>query len=99
MTRRAGACLRCCLVVFAVISALGVCGPALYWKLKKGMVLSDSKLSCPPCVCNCPPPLSLLKLAPDWLLPYWVAAVLGNFDPELHLLWLLLLGSEMATGF
>ncbi|PKI34669.1 uncharacterized protein LOC116195600 [Punica granatum] len=81
MTRRAGACLRCCLVVFAVISALGVCGPALYWKLKKGMVLSDSKLSCPPCVCNCPPPLSLLKLAPG--LANLSVTDCGSNDPDL----------------
>jgi len=51
-------------VVFAVISALGVCGPALYWKFKKGIRLGSSKASCPPCICDCPPPLSLLKIAP-----------------------------------
>ncbi|KAJ4826055.1 hypothetical protein Tsubulata_048118 [Turnera subulata] len=65
MSRRSGACLRCCLVIFAVVSALAVCGPALYWRFKKTIRFSDSKSSsCPPCVCDCPPPLSLLKIAP-----------------------------------
>ncbi|XP_028754045.1 uncharacterized protein LOC114713537 isoform X2 [Neltuma alba] len=64
MSRRSGACLRCCLVVFAVASALAVCGPALYWRFKNTINLHNSKLSCPPCVCDCPPPLSLLQIAP-----------------------------------
>ncbi|KAB1199669.1 hypothetical protein CJ030_MR0G018460 [Morella rubra] len=73
MTRRSGACLRCCLVVFAVVSALGVCGPALYWRFKKGIKLRGTTASCPPCICDCPPPLSLLKIAPDC----------GSNDPDL----------------
>ncbi|KVH93707.1 Protein of unknown function DUF1068 [Cynara cardunculus var. scolymus] len=65
MSRRSGSCLRCCLVIFAVISALCVSGPALYWRLKKGFNLKGgSSISCTPCICDCPPPLSLLKLAP-----------------------------------
>ncbi|KAI4379341.1 hypothetical protein MLD38_005655 [Melastoma candidum] len=66
MSRRSGTCLRLCLVIFAIVSALGVCGPAIYWKFKKDMKLegySKSK-SCPPCICDCPPPLSLLKISP-----------------------------------
>uniref|UniRef100_A0A1D1ZBM2 Apoptosis inhibitor 5 n=1 Tax=Anthurium amnicola TaxID=1678845 RepID=A0A1D1ZBM2_9ARAE len=65
-SRRSGACVRCCLVVFAVASALFVSGPALYWKLKRGFGYngSNSPSSCPPCVCDCPPPLSLQKIAP-----------------------------------
>lgn len=65
--RRSGSSwLRCCLVTFAIISALCVSGPAIYWRLKKGLNLnSNSSISsCNPCVCDCPPPLSLLKLAP-----------------------------------
>ncbi|XP_047322490.1 uncharacterized protein LOC124926331 isoform X2 [Impatiens glandulifera] len=66
MTRRSGACLRCCLVVFAVVSALCVSGPALYWKFNKTMKLgAAASPSCSPCICDCPPPLSLLKIAPD----------------------------------
>lgn len=66
MSRRSGTCLRSCLVIFAVASALIVCGPALYWKFKTK--LSDPKSSsCAPCVCDCPPPLSLLKIAPGTL--------------------------------
>ncbi|XVF48452.1 hypothetical protein PTKIN_Ptkin03bG0191000 [Pterospermum kingtungense] len=64
MSRRSGTCLRSCLVIFAIVSALGVCGPALYWRVKKTLRLGDSKSSCPPCICDCPPPLSLLKIAP-----------------------------------
>ncbi|KAK4769624.1 hypothetical protein SAY86_027774 [Trapa natans] len=81
MSRRSGTCLRCCLVVFAVVSALGVCGPALYWKIKKGINLSDSKLSCPPCVCDCPPPLSLLKISPG--LANLSITDCGSNDPDL----------------
>lgn len=87
MTRRTGACLRCCLVVFAVVSALGVCGPALYWKLKKGITLaataddSDNHLSCPPCACDCPPPLSLLNIAPG--LANLSVTDCGSNDPDL----------------
>ncbi|XVE97500.1 hypothetical protein REPUB_Repub03eG0024900 [Reevesia pubescens] len=73
MSRRSGSCLRLCLVIFAVVSALGVCGPALYWRFKKALRLADSKSSCPPCICDCPPPLSLLKIAPDC----------GSNDPDL----------------
>lgn len=51
-------------MIFAVVSALAVCGPALFWRFKKGIRLGDAKSSCPPCVCDCPPPLSLLKIAP-----------------------------------
>ena len=51
-------------MVFAVVSALGVCWPALYWLFKKNIKLGDSKISCPSCNCDCPPPLSLLKIAP-----------------------------------
>ena len=72
MSRRSGTCLRLCLVIFAVVSALGVCGPALYWRFKKTLRLGDSKSSCPPCICDCPPPLSLLKIAPGITpLLYW----------------------------
>ncbi|CAK9168823.1 unnamed protein product [Ilex paraguariensis] len=73
MSRRSGTCLRCCLVVFAVVSALCVSGPALYWKFKKGLRLRATSLSCSPCICDCPPPLSLLKIAPDC----------GKDDPDL----------------
>lgn len=65
MSRRYGTCVRCCLVVFAIVSALAVCGPAIYWRFKKTLSLADPKSSsCPPCICDCPPPLSLLKIAP-----------------------------------
>jgi len=67
-----GGWLRGCLVVFAVVSALGVCGPALYWRFKNAISLRNShnKFSCPPCLCNCPPPLSLFQLAPgSYLFP------------------------------
>ncbi|GAA0161474.1 hypothetical protein LIER_39234 [Lithospermum erythrorhizon] len=59
MSRRSKNCLRCCLVVFAVISALCVSGPVLYWKFKKGLLLKTTSASCSPCVCKCAPPLSL----------------------------------------
>ncbi|PWA92639.1 hypothetical protein CTI12_AA039760 [Artemisia annua] len=70
MTRRSGSCIRICLVTFAIVSALCVSGPAIYWKFKKGFSFnksSSSSIVCNPCVCDCPPPLSLLKLAPVML--------------------------------
>ncbi|KAL5547415.1 hypothetical protein UlMin_002646 [Ulmus minor] len=80
MSRRSGTCLRCCLVVFAVVSALAVCGPALYWRFKKGISLGDPKSSCPPCVCDCPPPLSLLTIAPG--LANLSISDCGSNDPD-----------------
>ncbi|KAM7471642.1 hypothetical protein LguiA_009825 [Lonicera macranthoides] len=81
-----GTWLRCCLVVFAIASALGVCGPVLYWKFKKGMSLrnpiSSSSSSCPPCLCDCPPPLSLLTIAPG--LANLSVTDCGKNDPELN---------------
>lgn len=68
--RRAAAatCGRWCLVILAVASALGVSGPALYWRYKKGFSSPASAAvsapSCPPCTCDCPPPLSLQSIAP-----------------------------------
>ncbi|KAG8097650.1 hypothetical protein GUJ93_ZPchr0013g36114 [Zizania palustris] len=67
----AAACRRWCLVIPAVASALGVSGPAFYWRYKKGFASSSSSSSaaavsssCPPCSCDCPPPLSLQSIAP-----------------------------------
>ncbi|XP_072989405.1 uncharacterized protein [Typha latifolia] len=66
MSRRSGACVRCCLVVLAVTSALCVSGPALYWRYKKGFAGTGRSRSttCAPCICDCPPPLSLHNIAP-----------------------------------
>ena len=80
MSRRSGGCVRCCLVVFAVLSALCVSGPAWYWRLKKAMGSGEnaSSSSCVPCICDCPPPLSLLKIAPG-ILPSFSTSLYG-FD-------------------
>ncbi|CAL9127287.1 unnamed protein product [Musa acuminata var. zebrina] len=84
--RPSGACLKCLLVVFAVASALCVSGPALYWRFKKGFastqsLSSSSHPACAPCVCDCPPPLSLDAIAPG-LLNLSVTDC-GKNDPEL----------------
>ncbi|KAE9604524.1 hypothetical protein Lal_00010865 [Lupinus albus] len=76
-----GVWLRWCLVVFAVLSALAVCGPALYWRFKKGFTFHNSNLSCSPCLCNCPPPLSLFNLAPG--LANLSVSDCGSNDPDL----------------
>ncbi|KAK1289535.1 hypothetical protein QJS10_CPA16g00003 [Acorus calamus] len=83
-SRRSGACLRCCLVVFAVASALYVSGPALqHWRSKKGIrFASSSSSSCGPCVCDCPPPLSLHKIAPG--LVNLSVSDCGKDDPDLN---------------
>ncbi|CAI9098906.1 OLC1v1035637C1 [Oldenlandia corymbosa var. corymbosa] len=85
MSRRSGNCLRCCLVAFAVISALCVSGPAIYWKIKKSISLQNANASlrptCTPCVCDCAPPLSLLKIAPG--LANLSVTDCGKDDPEL----------------
>ncbi|KAJ8437141.1 hypothetical protein Cgig2_016884 [Carnegiea gigantea] len=84
--RPASACVRCCLVMFAVTSALCVSGPALYWKFNKGFNhqhrrLSPSSSACPPCTCDCPPPPSLLQIAPG--LANLSVADCGGADPDL----------------
>lgn len=68
--------------MFAVASALCVSGPALYWRFKKGLG-DHTKIpsSCAPCICDCPPPLSLHKIAPG-LLNLSVTDC-GKHDPEL----------------
>lgn len=82
MSRRSGTCLRCCLVIFAVVSALCVCGPALYFKFNKGIKLKGvSSTSCPPCDCNCAPPQSLIQIAPG--LANLSITDCGKDDPDL----------------
>ncbi|KAK6912288.1 Protein of unknown function DUF1068 [Dillenia turbinata] len=80
--RRSGSWLRCCLVGFAIVSALCVCGPALYWKFKKGIRLGQLNSSCPPCNCDCPPPLSLRNFAAG-LINLSVSDC-GKDDPDLQ---------------
>ncbi|KAG0468629.1 hypothetical protein HPP92_017957 [Vanilla planifolia] len=81
--RGSAGCLRCLIVIFAVASALCVSGPALYWRFKKGVAgNSASSSGCAPCVCECPPPLSLQKIAPG-LLNLTVSDC-GRSDPELN---------------
>ncbi|KAL3533150.1 hypothetical protein ACH5RR_006671 [Cinchona calisaya] len=82
MSRRSGNCVRCCLVIFAVVSALCVSGPAIYWKFKKSLSLKTASLnSCTPCICDCAPPLSLLKIAPG--LANLSVIDCGKDDPDL----------------
>ncbi|KAK9149826.1 hypothetical protein Scep_008583 [Stephania cephalantha] len=85
-SRRSGACLRCCLVVFALASALYVSAPALYWRFKKGIKFGDHShsrsSSCSPCTCDCPPPLSLIKIAPG--LVNLSVTDCGKNDPDLN---------------
>lgn len=69
-------------MLFAVVSALCVSGPALYWKFKKGLSLKTAAVpSCSPCVCDCGPPLSLLSIAPG--LANLSITDCGKDDPEL----------------
>ncbi|MCL7041385.1 hypothetical protein MKW94_011284 [Papaver nudicaule] len=72
-TRRStgGGCLKCCLVIFAIASALYVSAPALYWRFKNLTSSNQNSISpssCSPCVCDCPPPLSLIEIAPENLI-------------------------------
>lgn len=69
-------------MVFAVASALCVSGPALYWRFKKNMKLGNGSPICSPCTCDCPPPLSLLKLAPG--LVNISVTDCGKNDPDLN---------------
>uniref|UniRef100_A0A0D9UYG3 DUF1068 domain-containing protein n=1 Tax=Leersia perrieri TaxID=77586 RepID=A0A0D9UYG3_9ORYZ len=82
----AAACGRWWLVIAAVASALAVSGPAFYWRYKQGFPSSSSATavvspSCPPCSCDCPPPLSLHSIAPG--LVNFSTAGCGKNDPEL----------------
>ncbi|KAI3446785.1 hypothetical protein Pfo_003450 [Paulownia fortunei] len=81
MSGRSGTCLRCCLVIFAVVSALCVCGPALYFKFKKGLRLKGVSASCAPCICHCARPQSLLQIAPGLANLY--VKDCGKDDPDL----------------
>lgn len=87
--RSSGTWGKCCLVVFAIVSSLCVCGPALYWKLKKVSISGSGAASaCPLCDCDsqCPTPLPLFQIAPgriDVLLIFicfffWVSAILES---------------------
>ncbi|CAA0813479.1 Protein of unknown function (DUF1068 [Striga hermonthica] len=80
MTRRSAACLRCCLVIFAVVSALCVSGPALYFKLNKRFKLKGVSASCPPCNCKCAPPQSLFQIVPG--LANLTVTDCGKDDPD-----------------
>ncbi|KAL5699527.1 hypothetical protein ACHQM5_030414 [Ranunculus cassubicifolius] len=88
-SRRSGVCLRTSLVMFAIGSALFVCGPALYyWRFNQPQPgggtqdNSNSDSTCPSCNCNCPPPLSLIKIAPG-LLNLSITDC-GKNDPDLN---------------
>ncbi|KAL8502553.1 hypothetical protein ACS0TY_021622 [Phlomoides rotata] len=73
--------LRCLLVIFAVVSALCVSGPALYFKLNKGFNSKGNSASCAPCTCHCAPPQSLLHLSPG--LAHLFVTDCGKDDPDL----------------
>nr|GMD75328.1 DUF1068 domain-containing protein [Ipomoea batatas] len=79
MSRRSGTCLRCCLVIFAVVSALCVSGPAFYWKFKKALKL---KASCLPCKCDCSPALTLFDVAPGLVNLSVTASLLPNTSSQ-----------------
>ncbi|CAA3032580.1 Hypothetical predicted protein [Olea europaea subsp. europaea] len=64
MSRRSATCLRCCLVMFAVVPARCVSGLALYWKFKGDLKLKGISSSCPSCLCDCPSPQTLFQIAP-----------------------------------
>ncbi|KAK6942265.1 Protein of unknown function DUF1068 [Dillenia turbinata] len=74
---RRGVCLRCCLVIFAIVSALFMSAPALSWRLNKTFKLQEIKPSCSPCSCDCSPPLSFPALA------NLTVTDCGRNDPEL----------------
>ncbi|XP_071724638.1 uncharacterized protein [Rutidosis leptorrhynchoides] len=84
MTRRSESCL----IIFAVLSVLCISGPALYWVIQKGFSFkptttssSSSSIACSPCICDCPPPLSILKYAPG--LANLSVTDCGKDDPDL----------------
>ncbi|KAL6523442.1 hypothetical protein OROGR_017045 [Orobanche gracilis] len=80
MSRRSATCLRCCLVIFAVVSALCVSGPALYFKFKKGFKSNGASASCPPCNCKCAPPESPFLIVPG--LANLSVTDCGKNDPD-----------------
>ncbi|KAK6944381.1 Protein of unknown function DUF1068 [Dillenia turbinata] len=76
-TVRCGVCLRCCLVIFAIVSALFMSAPALSWRISKTFKLQEIKPSCSPCSCDCSPPLAFPGLA------NLTVADCGRNDPDL----------------
>ncbi|KAL3622414.1 hypothetical protein CASFOL_033825 [Castilleja foliolosa] len=82
MSGRSGTWLRCCLIIFAVFSALCVSGPALYSKFKKGWNFEGaSAADCTPCSCHCSHPQSLLEIVPG--LANLTVTDCGKDDPDL----------------
>ncbi|XXG51906.1 hypothetical protein AAC387_Pa03g0368 [Persea americana] len=82
-SRGSGLVVKCCLVAFAVASALFVSWPAISWSFRKGIKQGTGIApSCGPCVCDCPPPLSLLSVAPG--LVNLSISDCGKHDPDLN---------------
>ncbi|KAL9231979.1 hypothetical protein vseg_007133 [Gypsophila vaccaria] len=77
-------CLRYCLLIVAIVVIVCVLGPTtLHWKVNKGTMLGHgTSISCAPCVCDCPPPLSILKIAPG--LANLSTEECGKSDPEVQ---------------
>ncbi|KAH6827478.1 alpha/beta-Hydrolases superfamily protein [Perilla frutescens var. hirtella] len=71
------------IVALVAEKALCVCGPALYFKFKKGLKLQgvSASTSCPPCICSCAPPQSLFKIVPG--LANLSVTDCGKDDPDL----------------
>ncbi|XP_057767131.1 uncharacterized protein LOC130987568 [Salvia miltiorrhiza] len=76
-----GRSVRCALVILAVISSLCLCGPLLYFKVKKGFKSKEVSASCAPCICHCSPPQSLSHIAPG--LAHLTVKDCGKHDPDL----------------
>ncbi|XP_074288610.1 uncharacterized protein LOC141613768 [Silene latifolia] len=78
-----GMCVRCCIMVVVFGLILYILGPTLHWKVNKGTMLGhDSAISCSPCICDCPPPLSILNIGPG--LANLSTEDCGKSDPELQ---------------
>ncbi|PWA82174.1 hypothetical protein CTI12_AA180330 [Artemisia annua] len=83
MTRRSSSYLKTCLITIALVSAFCLFAPTLYSKLKTNFNIkpNTASITCNPCICDCPPPLSLLNLAPG--LVNLSVTDCGKDDPDL----------------
>ncbi|XP_047940104.1 uncharacterized protein LOC125187537 [Salvia hispanica] len=76
-----GRTVKWSLVILAVVLSLCVCGPALFFKVKKGFNSKGISASCAECICHCSPPQSLSQISPG--LAHLIVKDCGRDDPDL----------------
>ncbi|XP_021865851.2 uncharacterized protein [Spinacia oleracea] len=82
LSRNSGNCVRNSLVGFGIALTVLIIGLSLYWKGSKLGHHPSYSSNCSPCICDCPPPLSILNIAPGFV--NLSIEDCGKSDPELE---------------